>query len=171
LECTDRRIDITCGPEWPFESSNGFWLVWGGTTGVTFRAESHIHIDGVRLDGSSAGRFSDREATSSCIPWLTVANHHQLAINFAENRTTTGTPEWWLAQSGWTNDFEAAAMADPDGDSFPNWKEYVAGTDPTNPTAYVLPRDADRPDLRHQFYDQHLDQHGLAVRCRHREGV
>ncbi|MEI7903220.1 MAG: hypothetical protein WCK89_23515, partial [bacterium] len=46
--------------------------------------------------------------------------------------TNTGTPEWWLAQYGWTNNFEVAATSDADGDRHANWMEYVAGTDPTN---------------------------------------
>jgi hypothetical protein len=50
---------------------------------------------------------------------------------FAENLTTnTGTPHWWLAQYGLsTND--AGALYE-DGDGMPAWKEYIAGTDPTN---------------------------------------
>ncbi len=43
-----------------------------------------------------------------------------------------GTPTWWLAQWGATNDFDAAANADPDGDGVATWAEYEAGTQPTN---------------------------------------
>lgn len=46
--------------------------------------------------------------------------------------TNTTTPIWWLIQYGFTNDFENAAMADPDGDGARTWEEYVAGTIPTN---------------------------------------
>ncbi|MEI7533308.1 MAG: tandem-95 repeat protein [Verrucomicrobiae bacterium] len=45
--------------------------------------------------------------------------------------TNTGTPLWWLAQYGLTN-FNADALADPDGDGMPTWQEYIAGTNPTN---------------------------------------
>jgi hypothetical protein len=45
-----------------------------------------------------------------------------------------GTPEWWLADNGLTNALSLAAneLADGDSDGFLNWKEYAAGTSPTN---------------------------------------
>ncbi|HRT06728.1 MAG TPA: MBG domain-containing protein, partial [Kiritimatiellia bacterium] len=42
---------------------------------------------------------------------------------FAENLATNYTPEWWLAEHGWTNDFDAAALADDEPDGFPTWQE------------------------------------------------
>ena len=55
---------------------------------------------------------------------------------FAENLATNSTPEWWLAEHGWTNDFDAAALRDDEPDGFPSWQEYVADTDPTNALSY-----------------------------------
>ena len=55
---------------------------------------------------------------------------------FAENLATNYTPEWWLAEHGWTNDFDAAALADDEPDGFPSWQEFVADTDPTNALSY-----------------------------------
>ena len=55
---------------------------------------------------------------------------------FAENLATNYTPEWWLAEHGWTNDFDAAALADDEPDGFPTWQEYVADTIPTNGLSY-----------------------------------
>ena len=55
---------------------------------------------------------------------------------FAENLAIHDTPEWWLAEYGWTNDFDAAALADDEPDGFPAWQEYVADTDPTNALSY-----------------------------------
>jgi probable HAF family extracellular repeat protein len=55
---------------------------------------------------------------------------------FAENLAIHDTPEWWLAEYGWTNDFDAAALADDEPDGFPTWQEYVADTDPTNELSY-----------------------------------
>ena len=52
------------------------------------------------------------------------------------------TPQWWLAEHGWTNNFDAAATNDADSDGFFTWQEYIADTDPTNDASYLLPLSA-----------------------------
>ena len=49
---------------------------------------------------------------------------------------TNGVPKAWLADNGWTNDFDAAATNDADGDHVATWEEYYAGTDPTNGVSF-----------------------------------
>ena len=49
---------------------------------------------------------------------------------------------------GYTNDFDQAAMADPDHDGFANWQEYHADTTPTNGTSYLKIR----IDSNHPFF-------------------
>ena len=56
--------------------------------------------------------------------------------NFAALLATNDVPQWWLAQFGWTNDFDAAALDDAEPDGFPTWQEYVADTDPTNEVSF-----------------------------------
>ena len=56
--------------------------------------------------------------------------------NFAALLATNDVPQWWLAQFGWTNDFDAAALDDFEPDGFPAWQEYVADTDPTDDGSY-----------------------------------
>jgi len=65
-----------------------------------------------------------------------------LAVNYLVGKvgrapltaTTQGTPHLWLVQYGLIagTDYEAAAIADVDGDGHMAWQEYVAGSDPTN---------------------------------------
>jgi len=50
---------------------------------------------------------------------------------------TNGVPKAWLADHGWTNDFDAAATNDADGDRVATWEEYYAGTDPTNGASFL----------------------------------
>jgi len=59
-----------------------------------------------------------------------------LTAHFAENLAIYGTPEWWLAEYGWTNDFDAAALADPDADRQFTWQEYIGNSNPTNPLSF-----------------------------------
>jgi hypothetical protein len=55
-----------------------------------------------------------------------------VAALFAPNLAAFGVPEAWLAQYGWTNDFDTAALGDTDGDTAPAWEEWAADTVPTN---------------------------------------
>jgi len=57
----------------------------------------------------------------------------QLSASSRKAIAPQGTPMSWLAQYGLTNDgFNVEELLDSDGDGIPNWKEYVAGTDPTD---------------------------------------
>lgn len=58
----------------------------------------------------------------------------------ADVTENTGTPHWWLAKYGLTNDtFEAEALKDHSGNDLPAWMEHIADLDPTDPEA-ELPR-------------------------------
>jgi sugar lactone lactonase YvrE len=46
--------------------------------------------------------------------------------------------EWRMRFFGSLTNAEAQDNADPDGDGSPNWQEYLAGTDPTNPASCLL---------------------------------
>ena len=63
---------------------------------------------------------------------VTMTSAHDIWAGFSALRTSNGVPQWWLANYGWTGDFEAAAAADPDQDGASSGQEYVAGTNPTN---------------------------------------
>ena len=56
-----------------------------------------------------------------------------------------GTPEWWLALHGLTNDtFDVEETNDWDGDGMLAWEEWVAGTDPTNASSSLRITDVSR---------------------------
>lgn len=46
--------------------------------------------------------------------------------------TGQGTPYWWLADHGWTNNFDSVDAVDFDSDGMKTFEEYVSDTDPTN---------------------------------------
>jgi Divergent InlB B-repeat domain/PA14 domain len=48
-------------------------------------------------------------------------------------------PHLWLAARNalWSNDYEAAVLADQDGDGFATWQEYWSGTDPQKSNSFL----------------------------------
>jgi len=70
---------------------------------------------------------------------LVMDNAKSIHASFSPILATHATPYWWLAHFGWTNDFDAAALDDPDEDGTPTWQEYVADTDPTDANDVWLP--------------------------------
>jgi hypothetical protein len=65
--------------------------------------------------------------------------YSHLGGDMAIAMSTNGTPFSWLASFGLGNGgWNRAAMADQDGDGMAAWKEYIAGTDPTNPFSILL---------------------------------
>ncbi|HAL92599.1 MAG TPA: hypothetical protein DCM68_06200 [Verrucomicrobia bacterium] len=101
------------------------WQLAGSTTQITAVANAYYHFTHWSGSVSSADNPLD----------LLMDAPKAVQANFDTNYAPYGTPEWWLAQFGWTNDFDAAETNDePDG--FPAWQEYIADTDPTNAASY-----------------------------------
>lgn len=51
-----------------------------------------------------------------------------------------GTPVPWLMANGFTSNFPAAEVSDPDGDGVPTWQEYLANTNPQDPSSRFVVR-------------------------------
>jgi hypothetical protein len=47
-----------------------------------------------------------------------------------------GTPIPWLISYGFTNNFDAAELLDPNGNGFTVWQDYLAGLNPTNTNSF-----------------------------------
>ena len=77
----------------------------------------YYHIDDVMTNGVSVGAVSN-------FTWGNVLADGTIHAEFAENLAAHDVPELWLAQYGWTNNFDAASLADPDGDGLATWQEY-----------------------------------------------
>ena len=56
-----------------------------------------------------------------------------VAVNAPAALPSTCSDEWKVQYFGSLDSPNAADQADPDGDGVPNWMEYLAGTDPTDP--------------------------------------
>ena len=102
------------------------WQPAGATTQITATADDYYHF--TDWTGSVA-------ETNNPLELLLDAPKAVLA-NFAETLAASNVPQWWLAQYGWTNDFDAVATNDAEPDGFFTWQEFVADTDPTNAAAF-----------------------------------
>jgi hypothetical protein len=63
---------------------------------------------------------------------LLMDQDRTIIANFTPDLAVNDVPHWWLAQYGWTSDFDFWAVQDDDGDGLLAWEEFIAGTDPTN---------------------------------------
>lgn len=56
----------------------------------------------------------------------------EIVATFTAQRAAMNVPKWWLydQDSNWSNDFDAAALDDTDGDGMLNWEEWLASSDP-----------------------------------------
>jgi hypothetical protein len=102
------------------------WYATGATAAFTVTATADPYYYFVRWSGDAQG------GSNVLTTALTMDQPHAFAAVFAECLAANGTPEWWLAQLGWTNNFSAAETNDADHDGLRNWEEWIAGTDPTN---------------------------------------
>ncbi|QHI70411.1 C10 family peptidase [Tichowtungia aerotolerans] len=98
-------------------------------------ADPYYHIASIVTNGQ---KWAD-DSILSGIPqtnlvWSQLTTASTMTVCFAENTAPAGTPEWWLAEHGLTNDAVAVEESnDQDGDGFSACDEFIAGTVPTDP--------------------------------------
>jgi alpha-tubulin suppressor-like RCC1 family protein len=96
----------------------------------TLTPSNWFYLASLTVDGATVG-------TPGSYTFTNVVTDHTIAADFAAVLAAHNTPEWWLYQqnTNWATDFDAAALADHDGDGVPAWADYIAGTDPQNPAS------------------------------------
>jgi hypothetical protein len=100
---------------------------YGSTASFSNMPSVWYHVATVTVDGVSMGAVPVYTFTN-------VISGHSIQTRFAADTVQSNTPNWWLAAAdpAWTNDLNAAATNDQDGDGLLTWQEYIAGTQPTN---------------------------------------
>jgi hypothetical protein len=131
LWTTNYLFGRSAGPNGAVNGATGGWYVAGSALSVTAAPARYYRFT------EWTGDVSGGEITANPLD-LVLGWARAVRAAFEARRTAnTGTPEWWLAKFGLTNDFEAAATNDPDHDGAATWKEHVADTDPTNGLSYL----------------------------------
>lgn len=97
----------------------------GADVSFVIQPDAYFYVQNILTNGSSAG-------TSTNFTWHSISAPGTVTVSFAATLAAHGTPHWWLAQFGWTNNFDAVESLDQDGDSLFTWEEYPHNTCPTN---------------------------------------
>jgi hypothetical protein len=108
----------------------------GGSTNFVITASNYYRIAMLTTNGTAVtGMTFDNNSTTTNFTWSNMQTSGVLAATFTAQVTTNApaqVPYEWLGSYFVTNDYNAAANADQDGDGLTAWQEYITGTDPTN---------------------------------------
>ncbi len=107
----------------------------GGATNFLITADPYYYISEILTNGSPAPLPGITNLID--FTWSDITTDSTIHARFAPSLEAYGTPDWWLASYGWTNDFSAAATNDEDRDGMITWQEYYADTDPTNCDSFL----------------------------------
>jgi hypothetical protein len=123
-------IEVAAGAGGTIEPA-GAVRVWnGGSTNFVIEPGPYYYIEGVYRNGAALGVVTD-------YTWSNITWHGAFSATFAPYTTAMGTPHYWLAAHGYTNQaFELEELTDEDGDGMQAWQEWIAGTVPTDPGSF-----------------------------------
>ncbi|MCX6879308.1 MAG: VCBS repeat-containing protein, partial [Verrucomicrobia bacterium] len=118
------HLTATTGTHGTITPTGSVAVLAGGSAHFTITPDAYYHVADVTKNGVSVGAVTDYS-------WTNVTADGTLHAVFAPDLAANGTPHWWLAQHGWTNNFDLAEAADTDGDGQFAGQEYLADTNPT----------------------------------------
>jgi hypothetical protein len=141
-------------------------VVTGGNTDFLVNADTYYHVADVRTNAGTVGGGLGPGTLQFGFVWSNITENGTVVGYVGETVTTnTGTPYWWLAQYGFTNNFEVAATNDADGDGVPTGDEYPSDMDPTNRASWFAVRAVSNlPPLRVFFPSSSNRQYTLEYR-------
>jgi autotransporter-associated beta strand protein len=116
---TNFWLESSAGPHGAVAPTNS-WQAFG--TNISISATNDLFYHFTTWSGSAV-------TASNPLPLL-MNSPKSVQANFAANLATHGTPQWWLANYGISNNLDVAETNDPDTDGMATWQEYLAGTNP-----------------------------------------
>jgi hypothetical protein len=125
-------ITATAGANGSMAPSGNVYVALGQSAAFAIPPDAFYHVDDVTTNGASVGAVTN-------FIWSNVTTDGAIHATFAADEGAKGTPHWWLASFGLTNDgasFDEAETNDTDTDTFDANAEYIADTVPTNDESF-----------------------------------
>jgi hypothetical protein len=121
---TNHWLDLDRASHGHFDTIDS-WIKNNSYITVNAAADQYYHL--FNWVGDTNGLFTENNAI-----YGSVTSPLIISAVFAADLETGGTPDWWLASYGLTNDFAFEETYDYDGDLLTSGEEYITGTDPTD---------------------------------------
>jgi len=126
---TNYTVDIYWGTSDGF-TNTGAWA-YSATAGSWTNVSTNISYDATGLQPGTSYYYTFRASNAGGHAWASPSWCFT-ALSGTTHTVAHAVPYAWLAaqDSGWADDYEAAAALDHDGDGVPTCLEYWCGTDP-----------------------------------------
>ena len=131
-------LTATNGAHGTISPTGAVTVLAGGSTNFVITPDAYYHVADVKTNNASVGAVAS-------FTWSNVDTNGTINATFAADLAAKGTPHWWLAQYGWTNNFDAAEVNDADGDGALTWQEYQADTNPRDSNSVLRVSIANQP--------------------------
>ena len=145
-----RTITASAGAHGRIEPAGAVPVSYGGHQAFTVTASNLYRIANLTTNDAAIGVAFGNTSTSHVFTWTNVVANGAIEATFTEVITTNSpvpVTEVWLEDNyPGTNDYEAAALSDTDGDGLLAWEEYVAGTDPNSTNSTLAARSENSAD-------------------------
>ena len=111
----------------------------GGDILFTIDAAPYFYITSIMTNNThiSGSPFIPETVTNAVLNYTNILENGSLSVVFDPYVTSNQTPQWWLVEHGWTDEYETVSWEDSDGDGVSNWEEYLCDTDPTNSSSIL----------------------------------
>lgn len=137
LDPNERVITVTSSANGLVTPSGYVTNQVGDSPSFSITADEYYVIGDILTNGYSVDVESDLTAVTYV--WTNVQQSGSLNVQFAPVVSASGTPLYWLADYGLTvGDPDDISLGDQDGDGVPTWKEYIAGTNPTDADSFFV---------------------------------
>jgi hypothetical protein len=137
IPVTQYTITVATPSKGTITPSGAVSVLSGGRTNFVITPDAHYSIAAVTTNGAAVTISNPAGFTYT---WNNVRASGTIAALFQRTRTITNSvPTEWLATAvpASTNNYEAAAAADPDLDGYTTAQEYWSGTDPLNNGSFL----------------------------------